>query len=45
MQAAVDKVVQAWEQAQADQAIQASQLTNANPWLRITQWADYLQGI
>ncbi|KAF7184796.1 hypothetical protein CNMCM7691_006404 [Aspergillus felis] len=49
IQAAVDEVVQAWEQAQArakaDQAIQASQLTNANPWLRITRWADYLQGI
>jgi hypothetical protein len=42
-------VVQAWEQAQAwakaNQAIQASQLTDANPWLRMTQWADYLQGI
>ncbi|PKX88847.1 uncharacterized protein P174DRAFT_455125 [Aspergillus novofumigatus IBT 16806] len=48
VQAAVDEVVQAWEQAQArakaDQAIQASQLTDANPWLRMTQWADYLQG-
>jgi hypothetical protein len=45
----VDEVVQAWEQARvrakADQAIQASQLTNANPWLRMTRWADYLQGI
>ncbi|GFF60488.1 hypothetical protein IFM51744_10354 [Aspergillus udagawae] len=49
IQAAVDEVVQAWEQAQAqahaDQDIQASQLTDANPWLRMTQWADYLQGI
>jgi hypothetical protein len=49
IQAVVDEVVQAWEQAQAqakaDQAIQASQLTDANPWLQITQWADYLQGI
>ncbi|EAW15378.1 uncharacterized protein NFIA_047030 [Aspergillus fischeri NRRL 181] len=49
VQAAVDEVVQAWEQAQArakaDQAIQASQLTDANPWLRMTRWADYLQGI
>jgi hypothetical protein len=49
IQAAVDEVVQAWEQAQArakaDQAIQASQLTDANPWLRMTRWADYLQGI
>ncbi|KAH1735763.1 hypothetical protein KXV22_007063, partial [Aspergillus fumigatus] len=23
----------------------ASQLTDANPWLRMTWWADYLQGI
>ncbi|KAF7174589.1 hypothetical protein CNMCM5623_008049 [Aspergillus felis] len=49
VQAAVDEVVQAWEQAQAqakaNQAIQASQLTDANPWLRMTRWADYLQGI
>jgi hypothetical protein len=49
IQAVVDEVVQAWEQAQArakaDQAIQASQLTDANPWLQMTQWADYLQGI
>ncbi|KAG2000804.1 hypothetical protein GB937_010816, partial [Aspergillus fischeri] len=49
IQATVDAVIQAWEQVQAqakaDQAIQASQLTDANPWLRMTQWADYLQGI
>ncbi|KAH2162962.1 hypothetical protein KXV74_008577, partial [Aspergillus fumigatus] len=49
VQAVVNEVVQAWEQAQArakaDQAIQASQLTDVNPWLRITWWADYLQGI
>ncbi|KAF7174625.1 hypothetical protein CNMCM5623_008639 [Aspergillus felis] len=49
MQAAVDEVMQAWEQAQArakaDQAIVASQLTDANPWLQMTQWAEYLQGI
>ncbi|KAH2482129.1 hypothetical protein KXV28_005692, partial [Aspergillus fumigatus] len=49
MQAAVDEVVQAWEQAQAraqaNQAIQASQLTNTNPWLHMTRWANYLQGI
>ncbi|KAF7184768.1 hypothetical protein CNMCM7691_006326 [Aspergillus felis] len=41
--------MQVWEQAQArakaDQAIIASQLTDANPWLQMTQWADYLQGI
>jgi hypothetical protein len=33
----VNEVVQAWEQARAwakaDQAIKASQLTDANPWL------------
>ncbi|GFF29924.1 hypothetical protein IFM61606_10444, partial [Aspergillus udagawae] len=49
IQATIDAVIQAWEQAQAqakaDQAIQASQLTDANPWLRMTRWADYLQGI
>ncbi|KAF7174590.1 hypothetical protein CNMCM5623_008050 [Aspergillus felis] len=41
--------MQAWEQAQAqakaDQVIQASQITDANPWLRMTRWAEYLQGI
>lgn len=45
----MDEVVQAWEQAQAraqaNQAIQASQLTNTNPWLHMTRWANYLQGI
>ncbi|EAW15375.1 uncharacterized protein NFIA_046900, partial [Aspergillus fischeri NRRL 181] len=49
IQATIDAVIQAWEQVQAqakaDQAIQASQLTDANPWLRMTRWADYLQGI
>jgi transposase len=48
VQATVNEVVQAWEQARAqakaDQAIKASQLTDANPWLRMTQWASYLQG-
>lgn len=45
----MDEVLQAWEQAQAQaqaqQTIQASELTDANPWLRMTGWADYLQGI
>ncbi|KAF7184233.1 hypothetical protein CNMCM7691_004919 [Aspergillus felis] len=49
IQATVNAVIQAWEQAQAqakaDQAIQASQITDANPWLRMTRWAEYLQGI
>ncbi|EAW19381.1 uncharacterized protein NFIA_093490 [Aspergillus fischeri NRRL 181] len=49
VQATVDAVIQAWEQAQAQakaqQTIQASELTDANPWLRMTGWADYLQGI
>ncbi|KAF7174628.1 hypothetical protein CNMCM6106_000089 [Aspergillus hiratsukae] len=49
VQAAVDEVLQAWEQAQAQakaaQTIQASEITDANPWLRMTGWADYLQGI
>ncbi|KAG2000749.1 hypothetical protein GB937_010875, partial [Aspergillus fischeri] len=43
IQAVVDEVAQA--RAKADQAIQASQITDANPWLRMTRWADYLQGI
>jgi hypothetical protein len=49
IQATVNAVIQAWEQAQAQakaqQTVQASKLTNANPWLRMTGWADYLQGI
>jgi hypothetical protein len=49
VQTAVNEVVQAWEQAQAEakaqQTVQASKLTDANPWLRMTGWADYLQGI
>ncbi|RHZ43137.1 uncharacterized protein CDV56_101138 [Aspergillus thermomutatus] len=48
IQTAVDEVIQAWEQAQAQakaqQTVQASELTDANPWLRMTGWANYLQG-
>ncbi|RHZ49046.1 uncharacterized protein CDV56_103939 [Aspergillus thermomutatus] len=46
-QAGVDEVMSAWEQAQAkaDEVIQAGEITDANPWLRMTGWADYLQGI
>jgi hypothetical protein len=37
----------AWEQAQAkaDKVIQASEITDANLWLRMTRWPDYLKGI
>ncbi|KAJ8200112.1 hypothetical protein LV164_008821 [Aspergillus fumigatus] len=49
IETAVGEVIQAWEQAQAQakaqQTVQASELTDANPWLRMTGWADYLQGI
>lgn len=47
-QQAIDAVVQAWEQAEAarQQApVKPTQLHNTNPWLRMTQWTEYLQDI
>ena len=47
-QQAVDQVLQAWEaaeRAQANQPIQPDAITDANPWLRFTQWAVYLREI
>ncbi|KAL5366530.1 hypothetical protein BJX96DRAFT_180811, partial [Aspergillus floccosus] len=47
-QQAVDQVLQAWEaaeRAQANQPIQPDAITDANPWLRFTQWAVYLRDI
>lgn len=47
-QQAVDQVLQAWEaaeRAQANAPIQADSITDANPWLRFTQWAVYLREI
>ncbi|CEN60837.1 hypothetical protein ASPCAL03269 [Aspergillus calidoustus] len=48
-QQAVDAMVIAWERARAQAAeqatIQADEAANANPWLRITGWARYLNGV
>ncbi|RHZ43206.1 uncharacterized protein CDV56_100941 [Aspergillus thermomutatus] len=42
-------MLQAWDQAQAQtnahRTAQASELTDANPWLWMTGWPDYLTGI
>jgi hypothetical protein len=42
-------MVAAWERARAQEAeratIQADEDTNANPWLRMTGWARYLDGV
>jgi hypothetical protein len=39
----------AWERARAQEAeqatIQADKATDANPWLRVTGWARYLDGV
>ncbi|KAL3439686.1 hypothetical protein BJX65DRAFT_315581, partial [Aspergillus insuetus] len=48
-QQAVDAMVTAWEQARArheqQATIQADEATDANPWLRMTGWARYLDGV
>jgi hypothetical protein len=48
-QQAVDAMVIAWEQARAQAAeqatIQADEAMDANPWLRMTGWARYLDGV
>lgn len=47
-QQAVDAVIRAWEETECKQAqtpIQRELIIDANPWLRMTQWAVYLQGI
>jgi hypothetical protein len=48
-QQAVDAMVIAWEQARAQAAeqatIQADEAADANPWLRMTGWARYLDGV
>ena len=47
----VDELIQQLEQTYADsqasdgQTIQPGPLDEANPWLRRTQWATYLQGV
>ncbi|KAL2782530.1 hypothetical protein BJX66DRAFT_345752 [Aspergillus keveii] len=42
-------MVAAWEQARAREAeratIQADEAADTNPWLRITGWARYLDGV
>ena len=46
---AVDAMCMSWQEQQAKQqrerVIQAGQIRDANPWLRMTRWAEYLQGI
>ncbi|KAF9883228.1 hypothetical protein FE257_003855 [Aspergillus nanangensis] len=47
-QQAVDTVIQAWEAtelAQNTRLIQPESVTDANPWLRVTQWAVYIRDI
>ena len=47
-QQAIDAVVQAWEQAEAARRqapVEPTQLHDANPWLRMTQWTEYLKEI
>ena len=47
-QQAIDAVVQAWEQAEAARRqapVKPTQLYDANPWLRMTQWTEYLKEI
>lgn len=41
-------MVQAWEQAEAARRqapVEPTQLHDANPWLRMTRWTEYLQDI
>ncbi|KAL4777910.1 hypothetical protein BJX76DRAFT_363253, partial [Aspergillus varians] len=49
IQDAVDAMCTAWQEQQKKQeearVIQAGQINDANPWLRMTRWAEYLQGI
>ncbi|BCR90122.1 uncharacterized protein ACHE_60008A [Aspergillus chevalieri] len=48
-QRAVDAIITAWDQARTAQeqqaVIQADWITDANPWLRRTGWARYLEGV
>jgi hypothetical protein len=48
-QQAVDAMVIAWERARAQAAeratIQVDEAADANPWLRMTGWARYLDGV
>lgn len=47
-QQAINAVVQAWEQAEAARRqapVEPTQLHNANLWLRMTRWTEYLQDI
>jgi hypothetical protein len=45
----VDAMLAAWERARAQHeqqaTIQVDEATNANPWLRMTGWARYLDGV
>ncbi|KAL4922563.1 hypothetical protein BDW62DRAFT_196571, partial [Aspergillus aurantiobrunneus] len=49
IQQAVDAMCTAWQEQQAkqqrEQVIRAGEINDANPWLRMTRWAEYLQGV
>ncbi|KAA8651124.1 uncharacterized protein ATNIH1004_000002 [Aspergillus tanneri] len=46
IQVAVQELENAWKEAQSTPStIQASDITDANPWLRMTRWSEYLEGI
>ncbi|KAI9374464.1 hypothetical protein BJX61DRAFT_540811 [Aspergillus egyptiacus] len=49
IQQAVDAMCTAWqeqqERQQQERVIQAGEINDANPWLRMTRWAEYLQGV
>ncbi|KAA8647938.1 uncharacterized protein ATNIH1004_003820 [Aspergillus tanneri] len=46
IQHAVQELENTWKEAQSMQSIiQASNITNTNPWLRMTRWSEYLEGI
>ncbi|THC88034.1 hypothetical protein EYZ11_012518 [Aspergillus tanneri] len=46
IQHAVQELENAWKEAQSTQSIiQACDITDTNPWLRMTRWSEYLEGI
>lgn len=48
IQQAVDQMYMSWQEQQEKQrrerVVQAGEINDANPWLRLTRWAEYLQG-
>ena len=49
IQQAVDQMYMSWQEQQEKQrrerVVQAGEINDANPWLRLTRWAEYLQGV